>query len=196
MTSHISKLARSPKKTSCVPPVALQLHPPSFELRLLFCRRCSDTVCPLPQLTFVVSVWIHSAGQFDFQARTARVAHFPQQDESGPGSASHSAEASATIDLTDPVGETSTACDGSATRQKRKHATYSDKVCADIRHYACKNGNEKARHKFLGQYPNLGESTVRQFKKLYLNQLKVQRHREHPKPISSLSVRPRAGLQF
>lgn len=57
--------------------------------------------------------------------------------------------------------------------------------------YALLNGNERARQKFLTDFPKLSESTVRNFKKMYLKQLKEEK-KKNPvlDPVTKLPVRP------
>ena len=40
------------------------------------------------------------------------------------------------------------------------------------------NGNERARKHFLVEFPKLSESTIRNFKKMYLNQGGVEKKEE------------------
>lgn len=56
-----------------------------------------------------------------------------------------------------------------------KYTFYMPKNHAEIGKYAIENGNERARHYFLGQFPKLTESTVRNFKKAYKEELACQR---------------------
>ena len=57
--------------------------------------------------------------------------------------------------------------------KQRKYTTYSDEQRAEVGKYAAENGNAAALRKFKAEIPNLGESTVRFFKKRYLDELRV-----------------------
>ena len=52
--------------------------------------------------------------------------------------------------------------------------------------YALENGNKSARLKYLADFPNLNESTVRNFKKSYKERLKSQRNQHCPQPITTI----------
>ena len=59
--------------------------------------------------------------------------------------------------------------------QPRKECTVFDaEDRAAIGKYAAKNGNASAQKHFKSKFPDLGESTVRSFKKKYLSPLAVQ----------------------
>ena len=66
-----------------------------------------------------------------------------------------------------------------------KYTFYTPENRAKIGKYALENGNERARRHFLLQFPNLNESTVRNFKKGYKEQLAYQKKRNNPQPITS-----------
>ena len=68
---------------------------------------------------------------------------------------------------------------------------YADKDRARIGRYACENGNERARKRFLSEFPSLTESTIRNFKKLYWTKLKEESKKAAPEVISTLSVQRR-----
>ena len=55
--------------------------------------------------------------------------------------------------------------------KRRKYTTFSDEQRAKVGKYAAENGNTAALRKFRSELPNLGESTVRFFKKCYLNEV-------------------------
>ena len=81
--------------------------------------------------------------------------YLPKQVESGLEREEHDIVATAVRDLANPEPE--------AERRKTrgKYATYSDKQRAAIGKYASENGPEKARKRFIAEFPNLNESTVR-----------------------------------
>ncbi|CAH3182725.1 unnamed protein product, partial [Porites lobata] len=62
----------------------------------------------------------------------------------------------------------------SQSRSKRsKYVQYSGEDRAKIAKYSCEHGNTKALQHFSKEYPNLKESTLRNFKKAYQDKLKV-----------------------
>ena len=52
-------------------------------------------------------------------------------------------------------------------RKRKAYTAFTDEDRAKIGKHAAKNGNNGALKKFRGIYPDLGESTVRYFKKYY-----------------------------
>ncbi|CAH3151308.1 unnamed protein product, partial [Porites lobata] len=61
----------------------------------------------------------------------------------------------------------------SQSRSKRsKYVQYSGEDRAKIAKYSCEHGNTKALQHFSKEYPNLKESTLRNFKKAYQDKLK------------------------
>jgi hypothetical protein len=64
---------------------------------------------------------------------------------------------------------------------------YSDEDRARIGRYASVNGYESARKHFLGEYPKLAESTIRNFKKMYLNQRETKQY-QSPSFLLNLRV--------
>ena len=58
--------------------------------------------------------------------------------------------------------------------------TYAAEDRVKIGKYALEHGNNKANHRFLALLPNIKESTVRNFKRAYKDQLNVQRKQLHP----------------
>ena len=57
--------------------------------------------------------------------------------------------------------------------KRRKYTTFNDEQRARVGKYAAENGNTAALRKFRSEIPSLGESTVRFFKKRYLDELRV-----------------------
>ena len=62
---------------------------------------------------------------------------------------------------------------------------------AEIGKYATENGNERARRYFLGQFPKLTESIVRNFKKAYKEELACQRKKINLQPVTKLLPKPK-----
>ena len=60
-------------------------------------------------------------------------------------------------------------------KAREKYAEYKGTDCAKIRKHEAEHRNEHARRKFAEDFPNLKESTVPNFKKLYLEELKPSR---------------------
>ena len=52
-------------------------------------------------------------------------------------------------------------------KTRGRYSHYSAEDRASIGKYALENGNEKARQPILVKFPNLKESTIRNFKKAY-----------------------------
>lgn len=70
-------------------------------------------------------------------------------------------------------------CQKSQKSRPKKHkayTTFSDEMRANIGRYAAENGNAAALKKFHSDITDLGESTVRLFKKRYLEQFKNVPH--------------------
>ena len=76
-------------------------------------------------------------------------------------------------------------------KSRGKYIQYSDEDRAKIGKYASENGNEKARHHFLGKIPHLSESTVRNFKKMYRKKLREEKEKDHPQPVLNIPLQPR-----
>ena len=60
----------------------------------------------------------------------------------------------------------------SSFKKRKSYTVFSDKMRADIRRYAAENGNAAALRKFSFEITDLGESTVRLFKKRYLEEIR------------------------
>ena len=65
-------------------------------------------------------------------------------------------------------------------RLRGTYTSYTPVVWAKIGKWALENGNKSARNHFLKDFPNLNESTVRNFKKAYEERMKWQRKQLHP----------------
>ena len=74
--------------------------------------------------------------------------------------------------------------DGRVKGGKRKYTHYMPEQRAKIAKYATENGNTAAVRHFAQEFPSLGESTVRSFKKQYLAQVKK-------KPGESVEMLPK-----
>ena len=101
------------------------------------------------------------------QQLTVTPSHVPSVQESGLGRLEYDeVVANRVPDLADP----------SPSKRRRvsrgKYTVYTEESRAKIGKYALENGNERARVHFKTQFPNLKESTIRNFKKAYKEQLK------------------------
>ena len=61
-------------------------------------------------------------------------------------------------------------------KKRKRYTVFSDEKRAEIGRYAAENRNNAALEKFRRDIPNLGESTVRLFKKKYYSLLNEQKH--------------------
>lgn len=112
--------------------------------------------------------------------------HMPQLSDVGLSIEEHANVSAAVSDLADP------AILSNKRKPRGKYTAYSDEARAKIGKYASQNGNERARQKFLTEFPKLTESTVRNFKKMYLQQLKEERKKNPiPNPVTKLPVLPK-----
>ena len=57
--------------------------------------------------------------------------------------------------------------------------------------YALENGNIRAIKKFKEQYPNLKESSIRNYKRLYKRHLEDQRKKANTQAVTEIASRPR-----
>ena len=113
--------------------------------------------------------------------------HMPTLAESGLGSVEFDMMVSSEVgQLADPAPS------ASKKRKKRgKYVRYTPEQRASIGKYAAENGNERARHHFLSTFPDLTESTIRNFKKAYRERLEHERKQAHPKPVTAITTRPK-----
>ena len=111
--------------------------------------------------------------------------HIPTAEESGLGRAEYESV------IGRDVAELSDRSPAAKRRERGKYTMYTAEDRAKIGKYALEHGNEKARRRFLTQFPNLKESTVRNFKWAYKDQLHVQRKQLHPQPVTTLPSKPR-----
>ena len=117
--------------------------------------------------------------------------HLPRQDETGLNNEEYENVSAAVTDIADP---TPTQASGKQKRKSRgTYTVYTEEQRASIGRYASMHGNEKARKKFLSDLPNLTESSIRNFKKMYLKKLREEKMRNPatPKPVAKLSVQPK-----
>ena len=109
--------------------------------------------------------------------------HFPKQRESGLGKEEYRAVGNAVVDLSDPNRPKEP-----VRRKRGKYATYTEQDRAKIGKYTAEIGNELAHPKFVEAFSNLKESSVRNFKKLYLYKLDAKRNEQS---ITSLALKAR-----
>ena len=121
------------------------------------------------------------------EGEAALPSHMPTLAESGLGRVEFDTIASSEVRrLADPAPS------ASQKRKKRgKYAEYTPEQRAGIGRYAAENGNEKARLKFRSTFPNLTESTIRNFKKAYLEKLNHEREQAQPKRVAAITTQPR-----
>ena len=116
---------------------------------------------------------------------TATTSYMPQQAESGLGSDEYTNVATAVSDLANPEP---------AAKKKDLRQIYKVFICksANIGRYASENGIMKATRHFLGDFPHITESAIRNFKKLYLQKMRDKRMKANPQLVTKLAVKPRA----
>lgn len=106
--------------------------------------------------------------------------------ESGLGNVEHSAVvASGVAELADPSPATK------KRKTRGKYTEYTPQQRASIGKYACEHGNERARKYFLSTFPQLRESTIRNFKKAYKEKMKYQLTQLNPQPVTAIPVKDR-----
>ena len=108
----------------------------------------------------------------------------PQQTESGLGSDEYTNVTTAVSDLANPEPA------AKKRRTRGKYVKYTDEQRAEIGRYASENGIERERRHFLGDLLHLTESTVRNFKKKYLEKLRDERKKANPQPVTKLPIQP------
>ena len=76
-------------------------------------------------------------------------------------------------------------------KTRGKYTEYTPQQRASIGKYACEHGNERARKYFLSSFPQLRESTIRNFKKAYKGKMKYQRTQLNPQPVTAITMKDR-----
>ena len=71
------------------------------------------------------------------------------------------------------------------------YTTYTAEQRAKIGRYALENGNERARLHYLAEHPNLKESTVRSFKKAYVQELQKRKRKGNLEPVVAVQCKPK-----
>ena len=115
--------------------------------------------------------------------RVSVPSHLPQHTESGLSIEEHANIVTAVSDLADPLITTN------KRKKSGKYIQYADEVRARIGKYASENGNERARKHFSVEFPTLNESTIRNFKKMYLSKLSEERKKINPGLVTALPVK-------
>lgn len=111
--------------------------------------------------------------------------HMPSIEESGLGRVEYDSITASTSELADPTPTTK------KRKTRVKYTVYKGEHRAQIGKYALENGNEKARLHFLSTFPNLKESTIRNFKKAYREIIEHERKQQHPKLVTVIPALPR-----
>ena len=111
-------------------------------------------------------------------------AHMPTE-ESGLGRVEYDSTTTSVSELADPTPA------AKKRRTRGKYTQYTPEQRAHIGKYALDNGNERARPHFLPNYPDLRESTIRNFKKAYKERMQYQRKQLHPQPVTAITAQPR-----
>ena len=111
--------------------------------------------------------------------------HLPDKEDTILGRNEYNQVTAAVVDLARPQP--------SQSRSKiSKYLQYSGEDRAKIAKYSCEHGNTKALQHFSKEYPNLKESTLRNFKKAYQDKLKVILRQEgNVQQVTSLESLPR-----
>ena len=109
--------------------------------------------------------------------------HMPTLHEAGLGRVEFDQVSAAATELADPTPK--------KRRVRGTYTQYSAEQRAKIGKFALENGNEKARKHFIVQFPNLKESTIRNYKKAYKQLLDHQRKEHQPQPVTKIPAKPR-----
>ncbi len=110
--------------------------------------------------------------------------HMPYQEDSGLGR----------IEYNECISQVSELSDPRPSKKRRLRGAYTVYTPADrarIGKYAVENGNKNARLRFLKDFPSLNESTVRNFKKSYVEKMNQQRKQMNPQPVTEIQIQPR-----
>ena len=111
--------------------------------------------------------------------------YLPEEVESGLGREELDLVTIAVPDLANPEPEPK------RKKTRGKYATYSDKQHAAIGKFASESCPEKARKRFMAEFPNLIKSTTRYFKGLYEQKTKEEAKKGNPLPVTALPTQPR-----
>ena len=113
--------------------------------------------------------------------------YLPQQNESGLNIEEYRNVSTVVSTLSNPHTTTG------KSKRRGKYTVYTDEDRARIGRYASLNGNEQAKKKVLSDYPKLTESTIRNFKKMYLKKMREEKMKSPlaPQPVTKLPVQPR-----
>ncbi len=107
--------------------------------------------------------------------------HMPSFEDSGLGRVEYD------LVIADVSGEADPLPKAKKPRTPRStYAVYTPENRALIGKYALENGNKSARLKYLADFTNLNESTVRNFKKAYKERVKSQKNQQCPQPITAI----------
>ena len=109
--------------------------------------------------------------------------YLPNFEESGLGRVEYDNVTGTVSELADPSPAAK-----KARTTRGKYAVYTPEKRVEI---ALEIGNERARLRFLAEFPNLHESTIRNFKAAYKECLKAQKKQAQPLPITALPCKPR-----
>ena len=116
--------------------------------------------------------------------------HLPLMNESGLGMVEYREVTRAVSELSDPQPQVP----GKKRNSRGGYTKCTPKQHAVIGKYALENGNEKATCQFLNQFPKLTESTVRNFKKSYKEELDKGRKEFIPQSVTEIVSKTRGRL--
>ena len=110
--------------------------------------------------------------------------HLPDQEDTILGRNEYNQVVAVVVDLARPQPLQSQS-------NRSKYHKYSGEDRAKIAKYSCDHANKKALQHFSKEYPNLKESTLRNFKKAFQNKLLIQRQQGNVPQVTSLERLPR-----
>ena len=146
-------------------------------------RRYVISTCSLTMSLFQFG-FKRSSNHSSPPSSSGNVSYFiPALEDSGLGRVEYDNVSASVSELADPTP----AAKKGKTRGRYTHYSAEDR--ASNGKYALENGNEKARRHFLVKFPNLKESTIRNFKKSYKERLDYQL--KHPQPVTKIMAQPR-----
>ena len=97
----------------------------------------------------------------------------------------------ATIEVNAAVEKELSADATGTSRKRKKYTDFTDEDRTLIGKHAAENGNLNTQKKFKSRFPDLGESTVRLFKKKYLHAVKQRVAQGDSSPIGSIPSKKR-----